>query len=98
MTTEQLQKVIAQAVSLGMTLQWNMIRPEDDKLKQREAWRLLERQGFSRTDLMDWVKAGYVRRYKKDTKKAANAAVWYSMRDIQKHIITIRTAEMLLWN
>jgi hypothetical protein len=77
-----------------MTLQWNLIRPEDDKLKQREAWRLLERQGFSRTDLKKWVEAGYVRRIRSRKKEGTNSPVRYSQRELLHHIIAIRTAEL----
>lgn len=93
MTTEQAQRVVSQAISLGMTLQWNLIQPGADRVKQREAWRYLERQGFSRGDLEDWVRLGYVKR-RKDERKGANSAVWYSLIELQKRIIAIRMAEI----
>lgn len=92
MTTEQAHRVVESAVMLGMISYRNMIKPDDDYIKQREAWRYLQQQGLPRKLLAEWVDAGAVRRHK-DPGKAANSAVKYRLTEIQKAICAMRTAE-----
>jgi len=92
MTTDEAHKVVESAFMLGMISYRSMVKPDDDYIKQREAWRYLQQQGLPRKLLAEWVDAGKVRRHK-DPRKASNAAVRYRLTEIQKAICAMRTAE-----
>lgn len=83
---EALQHIVQQACNLGMIQYRNMVAPDSDKMKQREAQRYLQRLGFDPKILKDWVQFGYVRK-RKDGER--NSAVWYSLNEIQRQIVAV---------
>lgn len=85
MNRDALDKIVQQALFLGMVQYQTMIEPESDNMKQREAKRYLQRRGYSPKVLEEWVTAGYIHR-RKDGDVKSNMPVYYSLREIQRQI------------
>lgn len=92
MNVRQAHRIVEQAVMLGMIAYRNLVEPSADKVKQREVWRWLKEEGFTRKDLDSWVEARMVHRHK-DATKGINSTVWYRRSEIQKAIVAARMAE-----
>ena len=73
---------VSQAVDAGIQGYINSREPRKDRIKQSDAKRYLEQQGYQTTALKRWVEAGLGTPIKKG--KARNAAVWYSLTEIKK--------------
>jgi hypothetical protein len=78
-------ELVKQAVMLGMVQYHDMMTRGKERLKQREAWRYMETQGFPRSKLDEWVERGIVKK-KKDSDKP-NSPTWYELIDIQQAIV-----------
>ena len=87
MKMETLQNIVQQSLFLGMVQYQSMIRPEDDKVKQREAVRYLKRRGYEPKCLKEWTERGYIHRRK--TGDSPTSPVMYSILEIQRHITAI---------
>ena len=83
MKRDSFEKIVQQAMFLGQVQYMTMIRPENDKIKEREAIRYLRRIGYGANDLFEWVQQGLVHR-RKDGER--NSSVYYSLKEIQKQI------------
>ncbi len=78
-------ELVKQAVMLGMVQYHDMMSRGKERLKQREAWRYMEAQGFQRSKLDEWVSKGVVTK-RKDSDKP-NAPTWYELIEIQQAIV-----------
>ncbi|MBR3466904.1 MAG: hypothetical protein IKH15_06765 [Bacteroidales bacterium] len=94
MTVLQASELVQQAVMLGMIQYRSIMDPGTDRMKQREAWRYIESQGFQRKALSEWVEAGLVHR-RKDETRGGNSPVWYKVSEIQGAIVAVRTSEAM---
>lgn len=83
MTREALSKILENALNLGRIDYIDMITPEYDKIKQREAQRYLKRRGYEPKVLDEWRNMGLIHRRKDG---ARNSPVYYSLKEIQKQI------------
>ena len=81
-----LQNIVQQSVFLGQLQYRNMVAPEHDKVKQREAKRYLQQLGYEPKLLDEWVQCGFVRKHKDGQR---NSAVYYSLREIQRQLTAI---------
>ncbi len=61
----------------------DMLAPERNRIKQREAQRYLKRLGHDPKLLDKWIKNGLLRKTKDGN---GNCPVWYSLKDIQRLI------------
>lgn len=80
---DALLQIVQQAMFLGQIQYMTMIKPERDRIKQREAQRYLENLGYSPKLLDDWRNMGLIHRRKDGGK---NSPVYYSLKEIQKQI------------
>lgn len=88
MTYEALGNIVQQAFTAGMLQYRTMVRPESDKVKQREAKRYLQQLGYEPKLLDDLVEQRRIHR-RKDGDAKSNCSVYYSMREIQKQLAVI---------
>ena len=78
-------ELVKQAVMLGMVQYHDMMSRGKERLKQREAWRYMETQGFQRSKLDEWVEKGIVNKTKDNDKP--NSPTWYRLIEIQQAIV-----------
>ena len=90
MEISNLQTIIANAVMLGLIQYRNSLNPSSDRMKQREVWRYLERLGYKRSILNNWVEMGIVRKRKDGD---GNTSVYYSFAEIQSAVLTAKVME-----
>lgn len=81
-----LQNIVQQSVFLGQLQYRNMVAPEHDKVKQREAKRYLQQLGYEPKVLDEWVQYGFIHK-RKDGER--NSAVYYSLIEIQRQIVAV---------
>ena len=64
------------------------MEPRKDRIKQSDAKRFLEQQGYQTTVLKKLVEAGMVTPIKHGS--ARNSAVWYSLAELKKAVCAVR--------
>lgn len=79
---------VSQAVDAGIQGYINSREPRKDRIKQSDAKRYLEQQGYQTTALKRWVEAGMVKPIKHGS--ARNSAVWYSLTELKKAVCAVR--------
>lgn len=89
---EQLMSYTTQAVEAGIHGYIQNLNPRKDKIKQSDAKRLLESKGISQTKLKEWVDLQLLNPQK--TSSSRNAAVWYSIAEIEKVICSVQLKKM----
>lgn len=88
MTLEALGNLVQQAFAAGMLQYRQMVAPETDKVKQREAKRYLQQLGYAPKVLDEMVEFGHIHRHKNGDAKS-NCAIYYSLAEIQKQLAAI---------
>ena len=91
MEESKIKDIVNASVVLGMITYRNMIKPADDKVKQREAKRYLTQLGYKGALLDKWVANGLLKRHKEGD---GNTAVYYSITEIQKLLLTMKITEL----
>ena len=85
---QDLLDFVSQAVDTGIQGYIKSREPRKDRIKQSDAKRYLEQQGYQTTALKRWVEAGIVTPIKHGN--ARNSAVWYSLAELKKAVCTVR--------
>lgn len=88
MTYEAIGNLVQQSFTAGMLQYRNMVKPESDKIKQREAKRYLQLLGYEPKLLDELVEQRRIHR-RKDGDAKSNCAIYYSLSEIQRQIVTI---------
>lgn len=88
MSYDALSKIVKSAFNAGILQYRTMIRPESDKIKQREAKRYLQLLGYEPKLLDELVEQRRIHR-RKDGDAKSNCAIYYSLSEIQRQIVTI---------
>ena len=93
-TLNQLRNIISASADIGVQRYIKTRDPEDDRIKQEDAKRYLERMGYQPIMLKKWRKDNLLVPVK--IGDARNSAVWYSLTDIKELIFTLQTHSLMI--
>ena len=93
-TLNQLRNIISASADIGVQRYIKTRDPEDDRIKQEDAKRYLERMGYQPIMLKKWRKDNLLVPVKMGD--ARNSAVWYSLTDIKELIFTLQTHSLMI--
>ena len=87
-TIEDLRRIIASSVDVGVQNYIKTKEPENDRMKQSEAQRYIQKLGYQPVMLTKWVHEDMLRPIK--TGKSRNSPVVYSLAEIKELIFSLQ--------
>lgn len=93
-TLNQLRNIISASADIGVQRYIKTREPENDRVKQEEAKRYLEKMGYQPIMLKKWVNDKLLVPVKLGDSR--NSAVWYSLTDIKELIFTLQTHTLMI--
>ena len=89
-----LRNIISTSADIGVQRYIKTMDPENDRIKQSEAKRYLEKMGYQPIMLKKWREDNLLVPVKLGDSR--NSAVWYSLTDIKELISTLQTHNLML--
>lgn len=93
-TLNQLRNIISASADIGVQRYIKTRDPEDDRIKQEDAKRYLEKMGYQPIMLKRWRKDNLLVPVK--TGDSRNSAVWYSLTEIKELIFSLQTHALIM--
>jgi len=93
MNIQQLNKIVAHAVDIGMHLHQRLIEPDSDRITQSEAKRYIKRLGYQPVMINKWAKAGLLNGHK--TSNQQSAIVYYSLTELKTLLTTLQLKDYI---
>ena len=87
-TLNQLRNIISASADIGVQRYIKTRDPEDDRIKQEDAKRYLEKMGYQPIMLKRWRKDNLLVPVKMGDSR--NSAVWYSIFSLQTHALIMK--------
>jgi len=89
----ELRTIISSSVDAGVQNYIKTKEPENDRIKQADAKRYIEKVGFQPVMLRKWVDERLLTPQKSGSSQ--NSAVWYSLSEIKELIFTLKAQEIM---
>ena len=93
-TLNQLRNIISASADIGVQRYIKTRDPEDDRIKQEDAKRYLEKMGYQPIMLKRWRKDNLLVPVKMGDSR--NSAVWYSLTEIKELIFSLQTHALIM--
>ena len=93
-TLNQLRNIISASADIGVQRYIKTRDPENDRIKQEDAKRYLEKMGYQPIMLKKWRKDNLLVPVKMGDSR--NSAVWYSLTEIKELIFTLQTHSLIM--
>lgn len=93
-TLNQLRNIISASADIGVQRYIKTRDPEDDRIKQEDAKRYLEKMGYQPIMLKRWRKDNLLVPVKMGDSR--NSAVWYSLAEIKELIFSLQTHALIM--
>ena len=90
----ELRNIISTSADLGVQRYIKTMEPENDRIKQEEAKRYLEKMGCQPIMLKKWRQDNLITPVKLGDSR--NSAVWYSLTDIKELIFSLQTYALVV--
>lgn len=90
----ELRNIISTSADLGVQRYLRTLDPENDRIKQEEAKRYLEKMGYQPIMLKKWRKDNLLVPVKMGDSR--NSAVWYSLTEIKELIFSLQTYSLMV--
>ena len=93
-TLNQLRNIISASADIGVQRYIKTRDPENDRVKQEDAKRYLEKMGYQPIMLKRWRKDNLLVPVKMGD--SCNSAVWYSLTEIKELIFSLQTHALIM--